>query len=92
MDFLVISLILLGLALLGAIMLVFVKMKKTKTDETKEINYKAFFAIGITYMGAGTALTATINPGFLGITALGLIYILISLKNRDKWTSPEKKT
>ena len=92
MDFLTISLILLGLALLGAIILVFVKMKKTKTGEAKDSNYKAFFAIGIIYMGAGTALTAAINPGFLGITSLGIIYILISLKNRDKWTSPEKKT
>jgi O-antigen ligase len=91
-GFLIISLILLGLALLAAIILVFVNMKKRKTGEVKEINYKAFFAMGISFVGTGTALTAAINPGFLGITALGIIYMLIGLKNRDKWTNPEKET
>jgi O-antigen ligase len=89
MDFLVISLILLGLALFGAIILVFVKIKK---GEVKEINYKAFFIMGISYLGAGTALTVALNPGFLGITALGVIYMIIGLKNRDKWTNPEIET
>ena len=86
------ALIFLGLALLGIIILVFVKQKKRKTGEVKEPNYQIFFAIGICFVGAGVTLTATINPGFIGITALGLIYMIIGLKNKDKWSKSKKET
>ena len=92
MDFLIVSLILLGLALLAAIILVFVKMKKKKTGDEKEINYQAFFFMGISFVGMGTVFTAAINPGFIGITGLGIIYMILGLKNKDKWSNQQKET
>jgi hypothetical protein len=92
MDFLLISLVLLGLALLVGVILVFVKLKKRKAGKVVEPNYQAFFAIGISFVGMGTALTATISPGFIGITALGIIYMIIGLANRDKWTKSKSET
>ena len=84
MDFLLISLILLGVALVGSIILVFVKFRKRKAGEVKEVNYQAFISIGVVFLGAGIAMS-TVNPGLIGIAGLGAIYIIIGLANRDKW-------
>ena len=92
MDFWLISLILLGSTLLAILILIFVKMKKKRTDEIKEINYQTFFFLGISFVGMGTALTAAINPGFTGITGLGIIYMIIGLKNKDKWPNKKQET
>ena len=58
-----------------------------KPNETKEkgANYQALFVIGITFMGAGIALVASIGPAMLGYAALGTIFMAIGLANRDKW-------
>ncbi len=51
-----------------------------------EPNYKAFFIMGITFLSLGITLSAaTENPGLIGISGLGVVYIVIGLKNRDKW-------
>ena len=52
--------------------------------EERKANYYALFVIGITFLGAGTAL-AIANPGFYGLTAMGIIFMVIDLANRDKW-------
>ena len=85
MNFLIISLILLGLAIVAAVILVFIKMKKKKTGEVQKTNYQAFFIMGISFVGLGVVLTAIINLGFIGFIALGIIYMLIGWKNQDKW-------
>ena len=42
--------------------------------------------MGITFLPMGFILMISIkNPGFMGITALGIIYMFIGLANRDKW-------
>jgi uncharacterized membrane protein len=84
MDFLLISLVLLGLALVATVVLVFVKWNKRKTGEVKEINYQAFFSVGVVFLGAGIAMSVA-NPGLFGIAALGIVYMIIGLANRDKW-------
>lgn len=84
MDFLLISLILLGLALVASLILVFVKFRKRKAGEVKEINYQAFVSIGVVFLGAGIVMSI-VNPGLFGIAALGVIYMVIGLANRDKW-------
>ena len=84
MDLLLISSVLLGLAIVATVVLVVVKWKKRKTDEVKEINYQAFFSIGVVFLGAGVTLSI-VNPGLFGIAALGIIYMIIGLANRDKW-------
>ena len=83
MDFWIIFLFLLGLVLL-ATLTCFCQNEKKRTEQVKEINYQAFFFLGISFMGMGTALRAAISPGFMGIKALGTIYMSIVLNNRDK--------
>ena len=41
--------------------------------------------MGISFLPMGIIFTAVINPGFLGITAMGLINLAIGLANRHKW-------
>ena len=84
MDFTLISLVLLGLALLATVVLVFIEWRKRKTGEVTEINYQAFFSVGVVFVGAGIAMSV-VNPGLFGIAALGIIYMIIGLANRDKW-------
>jgi hypothetical protein len=91
MDLVIIALLLLGLTLLITLILVFVKLKNKPSGEPKEINYQAFFGMGISFIGLGIVLTVVVSPGFTGITALGVIYMLIGLKNRDKWINPKKE-
>jgi len=51
-----------------------------------EPNYKAFFIMGITFLSLGITLSAaTENPGLIGISGLGVAYLVLGLKNRDKW-------
>jgi len=67
------------------VILMVVFWKKRKPKEDKEVDYQSFFIMGISFVGLGIVFTVTINPGFLGITALGVIYILLGWKNKDKW-------
>jgi hypothetical protein len=60
------------------------EVKAPSEPEERKANYFALFVIGITFVGAGTALAIT-NPGFYGITAMGIIFMVIGLANRDKW-------
>ena len=54
--------------------------------ETKErkVDPVPFIVIGITFIGAGTALGTASNPGLYGLTVLGLVFIIIGLANREK--------
>ena len=67
------------------VMLMIVFWKRRKPKEGKEVDYQSFFVMGISFVGLGLIFTTTINPGFLGITGLGVIYILYGWKNKDKW-------
>ena len=71
------------------LILMIVFWKKRKLKEGKEIDYPSFFVMGISFVGLGIVFRATINPDFLGIAALGVIYMLLGWKNKDKW---KKKT
>ena len=53
--------------------------------EEPKTNYRALFVIGITFLGAGTALGASVNMALFGLTAMGIIFMAIGLANRDKW-------
>lgn len=69
--------------LLGILMIAI--WKRRKPEQEKEIDYQAFFTMGISFIGLGAILTATINVGFLGFVALGIIYIILGLSKRNKW-------
>jgi len=91
MDFLLISLILLGLAVVAALILVVIRMKQKKEGKITEPNYQTFFTIGLSFVALGVVLSTTINPGFLGFTALGIIYMIIGWKNKEKWKKDVKE-
>jgi hypothetical protein len=73
--------------LIGVIVAVYV-YKKRKHGIIEKSNYQAFFIMGISFLAMGIIFTSSINPGFIGFIALGIIYMTIGLANRDKW---EKK-
>ena len=63
------------------------KINKNKLEKVDDnTDYKAYYSLGIIFIPVGIAVTiATRNPGFLGIMALGLIFLLTSIANKDKW-------
>jgi len=51
----------------------------------KEPNYKAFIPIGITFMGAGAALLAAVNPGIgVALIGVGVVFLIIGIKKTRK--------
>ena len=62
-------------------------MKKKRINEgKKEVDYRAFFIMGISFLPLGLILTFAVgNPGFIGFIGLGVCYIAIGLANKDKW-------
>jgi len=92
MDALVwVSLAILAIVVVVAIISALVLRKKCKVEETKEINYQSFFAIGIAFFPLGLvfmilALTSDF-PVAVGIPffAIGIMYLIIGLSNRNKW-------
>jgi hypothetical protein len=60
--------------------------KNSKNEWTKEVDYRAFFIMGISFLPLGIVLTFVVgNPGFIGFMGLGICYIAIGLANKDKW-------
>lgn len=52
----------------------------------KQINYKAIFFLGITFIGTGVVFLSAVNSGLGGaFIALGVLYMIIGGKNKDKW-------
>ena len=85
-QIIVISLLVISI-LLGILLLVVWKKRKPKDE--KEVDYQAFFVMGISFIGMGTVFAAAINPGFLGITALVFVYMILGMLNRDNWKKKE---
>ncbi len=66
--------------------LVTIYLTKRKNNEIKrEPDYRVFYFMGIAFTGLGAALMASTNMGFSGLLALGIVYMVIGLKNKDKW-------
>jgi hypothetical protein len=75
----------LGLSLTGLAIGLLV-LKKRRSGDQKAVNYRAFFVIGITFLPAGVALSAsTGNSGFFGMSGMGVAFLAIGLMNREKW-------
>ena len=54
--------------------------------EKKKQNYKAIFVVGIIFIGSGIAVSsATKTVAGIGMMGIGIIFMFIGLKNRDKW-------
>ena len=76
-----------GIVVLAGLVLalLYYKQKKMKKEECKT-DYYALFVLGICFLpiGTGTAL-ALGNPGMMGMTALGVIYMAMGLSHREEW-------
>jgi len=61
-------------------------MEEQKNKEKRQINYQAFFAMGIIFIGTGVVFLSSVNAG-LGVAfiGLGVVWMIIGGKNKDKW-------
>ena len=83
--------ILLGvIAVIIGVIVLFVMQKKKKEGTYKEPDYRSFFIMGISFLPMGIIFTAVISPAFISFIALGVLYMLIGLSNRDKWIKKEE--
>jgi hypothetical protein len=64
---------------------VLITWKKRQQGKPYNINYLAFFLMGVCFLGAGIVLMTTINSAFIGLIGIGVVSIIISLANRNKW-------
>ena len=76
--------IIIGFILLGVLVAFLVRKLKSE-GITEEPDYRAFVIMGICFLPVGVIFASAVSPGFLGITAMGLIYLAIGLANRNKW-------
>jgi hypothetical protein len=62
------------------------KINGKKMEKVNNTDYRAFFSFGLILNCAGIAIMiATRNPAFIGLMAFGIILMLNSIKNKDKW-------
>ena len=72
-------------------LLVVVLRKRKQTGKARATDYKAFFIMGLAFLPTGLAMMIvyffTELPFEIGLPlfALGLIYLVVGLVNRDKW-------
>ena len=86
-----ISLAVAVVAIVVAIAAVATIWKRKKTPQTAETNYRAFFIMGLILMPMGfswiviSLLTELDLTTGLPFFTLGVVYLAISLTNKDKW-------
>ena len=84
-----IMLLLIGIAV--TLLMVLVLRKRKRERKAGETDYRAFFIIGVAFLPTGLAMMMVYFfaeiPFEIGLPlfALGLIYLIIGLANRDKW-------
>lgn len=67
-------------------LIIAVILRKNKMQGSKEPDYFTFFIIGICFLPLGLVFALTLkNNGFIAVTGLGVIYLALGLKNKDKW-------
>jgi uncharacterized membrane protein len=90
-EWILLTIILGAIAVIVGVFVLFMMMQKKKKDGTyKEPDYRAFFIMGICFLPMGLIFTTVISPAFNGLLAIGIIYMLIGLANRDKWNNKEE--
>jgi uncharacterized membrane protein len=87
--------LLLLMGIVVTLLLVAVLRKRKREGKAGETDYKAFFIMGVVFLPTGFAMMVVYVvaelPFEIGLPlfALGLIYIIIGLVNRDKWKKAE---
>ena len=51
----------------------------------EEEDYKSFYVLGLSFIILGIILSAIISLVFIGFLGIGVVFLAISLKNKDKW-------
>ena len=51
----------------------------------KNVNYRAIFFVGITFMGAGVALAMSIGSVGYALLGLGIAFMAIGIARRGEW-------
>lgn len=64
---------------------VLITWKRKRQGKPPKINYLSFFLMGVCFLGVGIVLMTTINSAFIGLSGIGVVSIIISLANRNKW-------
>ena len=73
-----------GLVMVG-VLVVFALKNSKKVTNPIEVNYRAFFILGVFFIPVGSMGVILFNVGFVGVLALGVVYLVLGLANRDKW-------
>lgn len=69
-----------------AVSLIIVLRRWKKGGKKQETDYQAMFNMGIAFAPVGIVLAITTgNPGMIGLSVMGIIYIVLGLQNKDKW-------
>ena len=94
-ELLLISVAILAILILVGILLTLVVWKKKKEGKLEEPDYRAFFVMGIIWVPAGIVSMFTSFlldiPFVIGMPlfAMGLIYLIVGLANRNRWKKNE---
>jgi drug/metabolite transporter (DMT)-like permease len=87
--------LLLVIGIVVTLLLVVVLRKRKREGKAGETDYRAFFIMGVAFLPTGFAMMIVyflVEIPFevgLPLFALGLIYLIIGLVNRDKWKKSE---
>jgi hypothetical protein len=66
------------------IVLVFVLAKKRQ--QGIEPDYRTLYIMGIIWAPIGLVLWITLdNPGMIGLSVMGMVFLALGIANRDKW-------
>ena len=89
MDVTIYTYIMAGVLLITNIILIGLisySMKKKNDESNREINYRAFYYIGVVWLPIGVIFMMFVNT-VIGIAFLGIgaSYIAIGLANKDRW-------
>ena len=86
-----ITILLLLVGIVITLLMVLVLRKRKRDRKAGETDYRAFFIMGVAFLPTGLAMMMVYFfaeiPFEIGLPlfALGLIYLIIGLVNRDKW-------
>ncbi len=87
--------LLLVIGIVVTLLLVVALRKRKGAGKTGETDYRAFFIMGIAFLPTGFAMMLVYFlaeiPLEIGLPlfALGLVYLIVGLANRDKWKKTE---
>ena len=87
--------VILAIAIVTGIIAILMVRKKKNEGKLQEPNYRVFFIIGISWVPFSITLmliSFVLQIPFyihLPLFALGLVYLIVGLKNQDKWKRKE---